>query len=442
MGESDRGFRKYLGLTFLIGFGFFTMGLMDILYDTYVPIFLGKYIASNAIVGSVMTLDNVFAIFLIPIVSVWSDGARTKIGRRMPFIIVTLPLSALFFSFLPYSAAGSLLALILVIFGLNVFKQSARGPVVALMPDSIPGEYRSEANGVINTMGALGAIIATLGLARLMDLNVVLPILGETKDRVPFPIAAFLVVVATILVFAFVREKNRDAQAAEKRVPLLASLKNIAGEKDKSALWILLSLFFWFLGYQGVLPFIGKFCVEILGTSKSDAALPAGLVGVSQALFAIPAGYVAHRIGRRRAIRGSLLVASAALLVGCLLSSSLASSLGTGTRFAAFLGIMFLFGIFWIVIITNSFPMLWQMASFGTMGIYTGLYYTFSQSASIAAPPVTGALIDLVGYPGIFAFAALCMLAAFAVMGKVTKGEPSEQVPTEQVPGEKTAGEA
>ena len=44
---------------------------MDPLYDDFVPIFL---------------------------VSVWSDKTRTRIGRRMPFILATLPLSALLFA--------------------------------------------------------------------------------------------------------------------------------------------------------------------------------------------------------------------------------------------------------------------------------------------------------------------------------------------------------
>ncbi|MDR0586406.1 MAG: MFS transporter, partial [Treponema sp.] len=43
-----KGFGGYFFLTFLIGFGFFTMGLMDPLYDTYVPLFLRRYIGSNA----------------------------------------------------------------------------------------------------------------------------------------------------------------------------------------------------------------------------------------------------------------------------------------------------------------------------------------------------------------------------------------------------------
>jgi MFS family permease len=426
MSDGKTGFRKYLGLTFLIGFGFFTMGLMDPLYDTYVPVFLGKYISSNALIGFIMTIDNIFAIFLIPVVSVWSDNTRTRIGRRMPFIIVTLPLTALAFSGLPYAAYASLGGLIALIFALNVFKQSARGPVVALMPDTIPGEFRSEANGVINTMGGIGTILGTIALARLMNVKATLPILGQTQDRLPFPVAGLFVVLATILVFAFVRERSSDEQAAEEKVPVFKSIKGIAGQKDKSALWILLSLFFWFLGYQGVLPFIGKYCIEILGTSKGSAALPAGMVGIAYAIFAIPSGYVAHRIGRRKAIRTALLVLMT-LLVVMTAFGPITASFGAAARFGLFLGVMFVFGMFWVTVITNSFPMLWQMATFGTMGIYTGLYYTFSQVAAITSPPITGGLIDAVGYPGIFAFAAACMFVAFLIMGKVTKGEPAEK---------------
>jgi maltose/moltooligosaccharide transporter len=428
MSDEKKGFGKYLGLTFLIGFGFFTMGLMDPLYDTYVPVFLGKYVPSMALIGLIMTIDNIFAIFLIPIVSVWSDNTRTRIGRRMPFIVVALPLTAICFSILPYAAAASLGALIAIVFGLNLFKQSARGPVVALMPDSIPGEYRSEANGVINTMGGIATIVGTIGLAQLMNVDIALPLIGRTKDALPFLLAGLLVVFAAALVFAFVREKSRDAQAAEQKVRVAAALKAIAGEKDKSALFILLSLFFWFLGYQGVLPFIGKYSIDALGTSKGSAALAAGMVGIAYAIFAIPSGYVAHRIGRKRAIRSALL-ALAAITALLFFFGPISSALGLagGARIGLFLAIMFVFGAFWVTVITNSFPMLWQMASWGTVGVYTGLYYTFSQAAAIVAPPITGAIIDLGGYPGIFLFASACMLAAFFLMGRVTRGEPSEQ---------------
>lgn len=418
------GFAQYSGLTFLIGLGFFTMGLMDPLYDSYVPIFLGRYIPSNGLIGVVMTLDNIFAIFLIPLAALWSDRTRTAIGRRMPFIVVLLPASALAFSGLPYAAEASLAALIVCVFFLNVFKQAARGPVVALMPDTIPGDYRSEANGVINTMGGIAAIVGTIGLARLMDLKAELPLLGATEGRLPFPLAGLLVVLATILLFAFVKERAPDDGPAEKKTPFKESLRTAA--RDKSALRILVSLFLWFLGYQGVLPFVAKYSGEVLGTSKGTAAMAAGMVGIAYALFALPSGYLAHRYGRKKAIRTALggLVATL-LLLFFFLPLTAAAGIQATTRIYLFWAAMFVFGAFWVTVITNSFPMLWQMADYGTMGIYTGLYYTFSQAAAILAPPITGTISDFVGYPGIFLFAAACMAGAWIVMGTVKKGEPS-----------------
>jgi MFS family permease len=163
--------KGYYLTTFLIGLGFFTMGLMDPLYDTYVPKFLERYIEQKSLIGTIMTLDNIFAIFLIPVFAALSDRTRTRIGRRMPFIITLLPLSAIAFGLIPFTALNSLILLILMVFGLNIFKQSVRGPVVALMPDIIPGEIRSEANGVINTMGGIAPIVGTLFLARLMNVK-------------------------------------------------------------------------------------------------------------------------------------------------------------------------------------------------------------------------------------------------------------------------------
>ena len=429
--EKKKQFGPYLPLTFLIGFGFFTMGLMDPLYDIYLPKFLGDYISRKAIVGLVMTMDNIFALFMIPLVSALSDRTVTRIGRRMPYIITLLPLTAVCFGFIPYAAGVSLAVLVSLVFILNIFKQAARGPVVALMPDIIPGELRSEANGVINTMGGIASIVGTVFLARLMNLDTVLPVLGATKNRLPFPVAGLLVILATILVFILVKEKKMSSASGEEKLPLLSSFKTIASSKDPSAILILFSLFCWFLGYQGVLPFLGRYGVEILNLSEGDTALSSGMVGIAYALFAVPSGYIGHRVGRRNTIRFSL-VALTIIMLGIIFLDISISRLGftNGPRFIIFWSLLFLFGIFWSAIITNSFPMLWQMATFGTMGIYTGLYYTFSQFAAILSPPVTGFLIDIWGYIGMFAFCAVSMMAAFIIMSFVSKGEATENTAT------------
>jgi dipeptide/tripeptide permease len=71
--------------------------------------------------------------------------------------------------------------------------------------------------------------------------------------------------------------------------------------------------------------------------------------------------------------------------------------------------------------------MLWQMASFGNIGVYTAAYYVAKESSSIVSPPITGAISDAAGIRWIFAAAAAFMLAAFVVMGFVTRGESGER---------------
>ena len=75
----------------------------------------------------------------------------------------------------------------------------------------------------------------------------------------------------------------------------------------------------------------------------------------------------------------------------------------------------------------NSFPMLWQMADYATMGIYTGVYYFFSQLASIISPTIAGAVIDIAGYPALFVYGLIFMLIAFFLMKKVNRGEVSAE---------------
>lgn len=425
-----KSLKGYYLTTFLIGLGFFTMGLMDPLYDTYVPIFLRNFIESNTIVGLIMTFDNVLAIFLIPIFSALSDRVDTRIGRRMPFIVTLLPIAAVLFGLIPFSALSSLWLLIALVFCFNLSKQAVRGPVVALMPDMVPGDLRSEANGVINTMGGIATILGTVALARLMDVYIKLPGQEEPVNEIlAFPVASLFVILAVVLLFIFVKERSsqvpREKAAKEKKESILQSLRHVVGEKDKSALFILISLLCWFISYQGVLPFVGLYSEEVLGTSSGTASLAAGMVGIAYAIFAIPSGKVAHRFGRKRTIRVSLVCLVAVTLL-VFVHSFVTASWNPTVRLVSFWALLFLFGIFWVSVVTNSFPMLWQMADYTTMGIYTGAYYFFSQMASIVAPPLAGGSIDLFGYPALFIFGLVFMLIAFFLMGHVTRGEAED----------------
>ena len=426
--KEKKSLKGYWTTTFLIGLGFFTMGLMDPLYDTYIPVFLGNFIEKNSLIGIIMTLDNVLAIFLIPIFSALSDRTRTRIGRRMPYIITLLPITAIIFAFIPITAHQSLWLLITTIFMLNLTKQAVRGPVVALMPDMVPGDLRSEANGVINTMGGLATILGTVLLAQLMNVYVTVPGLGKVNNVLAFPVASIFVIVAVVLLFIFVKENRSkvvNEAEKEKKEPILASIKAVVGEKEKSALFILLSLLCWFLAYQGILPFVGKYTLEVLGTSSGTAGLSAGMVGIAYAIFAVPSGKFAHRHGRKKTIRGALVcIVVVMALLFC--HATFTGGMNPTVRLITFWALLFCFGAFWVTVVTNSFPMLWQMADYQTVGIYTGLYYFFSQLASILAPPLSGSAIDLFGYRALFIYGLVFMLIAYFLMSRVHRGEPED----------------
>lgn len=428
--KEKKSLKGYWLTTFLIGLGFFTMGLMDPLYDNYVPIFLGYYIEQNSLIGLVMTLDNILAIILIPIFSALSDKTRTRIGRRMPYIVTLLPISAVFFALVPIMAYKSLILLVVTIFMLNISKQAVRGPVVALMPDMVPGDLRSEANGVINTMGGIATILGTILLARLMDVFIHVPGLGNVDKVLAFPVASVFVILAVVLLFVFVKENRSKVGTKEDREeknnePIIKSLKAVIGEKEKSALFILLSLLCWFIAYQGILPFVGKYTTEVLGTSAGTAALSSGMVGVAYAIFAVPSGKFAHKHGRKKTIRWALIAIVIVLLL-VFIHSAFLTNLPSMVRLLSFWVLLFFFGIFWVTVVTNSFPMLWQMADYKTIGIYTGLYYFFSQAASIISPPLAGGATDLWGYPALFLYGLVFMLIAYFLMSKVNRGEPED----------------
>src|SRR5512147_519341 len=150
------------GKIFLLGFGFFGVSVIWTVYNAFVPLFLAdKFNLSPRWIGFFMTLDNIAALLIQPPVGAWSDRLRTPIGRRMPFILIGAPIGALAFGLIPIA---SILPLFVACTSTLLLSMAFwRTPVVALMPDITPSRFRSQANGVINFMGGLGALLVYFG---------------------------------------------------------------------------------------------------------------------------------------------------------------------------------------------------------------------------------------------------------------------------------------
>jgi MFS family permease len=294
-----------------------------------------------------------------------------------------------------------------------------RTPVVALMPDITPSPFRSQANGIINFMGGIGAIIAFLVGASLYEMN----------QAYPFWLGSVLVIVSAVLVFLFIREPKEIASESEEKPALLASLAKVVREKEKSALLILLAIFAWFVAYNAVEAFFTLYAVNHLKLPEADGSRLLGQLSLIFVLFALPSGYIGSRIGRRVTIMTGITLMFACLLMLYLLP---VSTLTTVLTKLPVLGavpvtglVLMLAGLAWSLININSLPMVVDMTDSARIGTYTGLYYLFSTLAAIAGPNVNGWIVQLTGknYQNVMLVAPVFMVLAFILMIGVRRGE-------------------
>ena len=122
-------------------------------------------------IGFVMTIDNYIAFFLQPWIGARSDNTKTRFGKRMPYIMIGIPLAAIFFALIPIMDGQALWLFIGTLVLFNLSMAIYRSPAVALMPDLTSSKHRSKANGIINLMGGVGAAVMLLVGAAIHKVN-------------------------------------------------------------------------------------------------------------------------------------------------------------------------------------------------------------------------------------------------------------------------------
>ncbi|MGB9665863.1 MAG: MFS transporter [Candidatus Cryosericum sp.] len=420
---------------FLLGFGFFGISVLWSLYNSDVPILLKNvYNLPYSASGWVMNIDNILAITLIPLVGFWSDHVWTRIGRRMPFIVSTLPVGAILFALVPWiplwlgSSATSLVVFIVILFLMNITLAISRSPVIALMPDLVPSEERSPANGIINFMGGFGSLLVYFVVGKI----------STTNRPLGFAIAGASVLVATIIMFLSIKEArdSLDRTAPQSEHADFSLLRKIWTPRYRSLLLVCLAIFFWFIAYNAVETYYPtymhyegpavKAVIASLGTSTptdpagtallkhaqetSEAAAKTnlGVFSLAFMLLAIPAGFIGKSLGRKTTI-----------LIGLIGVIIMVLLLALGITSTAGLAVFLMGGLSWALVNINSLPVVLDMGDLEMAGALTGVYYFFSQAASIVSPPLVGRIADLAGgtmsvmfpYAGIFfVLAASCML--------------------------------
>ena len=522
--------------TIFVGFAFFLICAFWQAYDNTIPLILtNKFGLSQTASGGVMALDNVLALFLLPLFGAISDRCHSRLGRRTPFILIGTLAAAVIFVGLSFADAAQLknltavsqidepaamqtlyaqeadaalktpdgtgyrlsdlfseeefcaipsqltvtdgevrtpdgaayalsdrfteaeradiakhadgkaltnphytdyvvparqayawnqtaehptalivfiALLLMVLLSMAIF----RSPAVALMPDVTPKPLRSKANAVINLMGSAGGILV-LGLGMVFATGAVKN--SMMSYTVYFSVIA-LVMLAALALFAWqvrepklVKRMHEESRRYGIETEQEQETDGKFGKGEKRSLFFLLaSIILWFMGYNAV---TSKYSVYASSVLNKDYNLTLMLAQIAAIVSYLPIGMLSSKVGRKKTILAGIVMLTTSFTVACFLRES-SPTLLMNCMFA-------LAGIGWATINVNSFPMVVEMCRGGSVGKYTGIYYTASMAAQTVTPLLSGFLMDKLGLTALFPYAAVFVALAFVTMLFVMHGD-------------------
>ena len=419
--------------TLLVGLAFLSICAFWQLYDNVVPpILKNTFDIPDDIAGVIMALDNVLALFLLPLFGKLSDRTHTRLGRRMPYILGGTLAAVVLINLLPVADAARSLWLFVAALGLLLLAMGVyRSPAVALMPDVTPKPLRSKGNAIINLMGTLGGVftLAATGLLVTRDAT------GRENYSALFLAVSILMLAAVVVLLLTIREnrlarevelqnlatQGEDAaQAQADETPSTgAGFSSLDPALRRSLILILCSVSLWFMGYNAVTTAFTKYVSVQWGYDIKAASQCLMVATVGAVVSYLPVGFLSSRFGRKRVIQAGVLL--------------LAACFGTAALFAQFspvlYGIFALVGAAWAMINVNSYPMVVEISKSGDVGKYTGYYYTFSMAAQIVTPIVSGWLLEHVGYYTLLPYAAVMVALSFVTISLTRHGDSRPQPP-------------
>lgn len=428
------------GRTILIGFAFMSICIFWQFYDNEIPRIL-KYTfgLGEGITGFIMALDNIFALFLLPLFGTLSDKTNTKVGKRMPFILIGTVASTILFQILINVAnvPGRLALFIVILLLLLVSMGIYRSPAVAMMPDLTPPPLRSRANAIINLMGTVGAVY-TLAMISLL--------LKDADDQsktnyTPLALAISVAMVVCVVILFFTIHENSIRDKVTKEVEAAGLSMNDADDEasekvakakedgtidketsmtpgvKRSLSFLLISVLLWFTAYNAVTTAFSRYVEEVWGLKNGAYANCLMIATIAAVISYLPIGWISSKIGRKKTILMGVSIMSICYLAGAF-----------ATGYSNAIVFMFiLIGFGWASINVNSYPMVVQMSNASDIGKYTGYYYTFSMAAQVFTPIASGILLEHVSYRTLFPYAFVFSTLAFVTMLLVKHGDSERQ---------------
>src|ERR671937_361278 len=145
--------------------------------NAVLPLLLSRLTGNVLLVNLMSNTRSIEGAVIQPVVGAWSDRIWTRLGRRRPFMLIAMPLCALFMALTPL-AAPNLALIVACIFVFSLLFNVAADPYTALQADIAPPAQRPK----------LSAVAKVVELAGQVSLALLLIPFGKRIPLVAYPI--------------------------------------------------------------------------------------------------------------------------------------------------------------------------------------------------------------------------------------------------------------
>lgn len=375
----------------------FSFALAITIVTTYLPVLISE-VSGPAVTGLLIGGEGLMALFVPVLVGGWSDTVRTRLGRRLPFVLAGGPLMAIALILMPLTTALIPLAGALLVFYVGYF--TCYAPYRAMYPDLVPDEARGRSQGYQNAAREIG-----LGGALITG-----GVLLSIWQGLPFHVAAGILLVATGTFAWRVRERAVAAEEDQEPTETGSGFSGFARAwtlvRDQPRIRrLMIANALWEAALGALKTFVVLFVTVGLGRSASLASAALAVVAVAVVVAALVSGSLADRFGHAKLLTWAAAIYTLGLLVPVFVHSLFVLVAMFPLAFAAG------------VVMTLPYGLLMGLMPDEDHGAAAGTFEASRGIGVVAGPILAGIAVQLLRDPlsSTKGYAAAFLVAALAV---------------------------
>lgn len=356
---------------------------------------------TKAATGGIMSLFFLaYTLFQIP-----SGILGDKIGRKQ-VLVTGFSLYAIFIAAIYFVPSFTIFLILWMLTG--AAQGCYYGPQYALSSEAIPKKWITLGSAIIGSG-------MSFGIAMGYYLSSVMISVFNTSWKIPFVMVAMPIVIVTVLMIVFIKEKSKFSVASQ------TSEKTNFSQlfKNRNLVLAYITIFCSIYGFFVIITWLPNYLEVERGMNKIEASQIASIVPWISIIGTLLCSYVSDKLGRRKPVVLFMMPLSLIAIFSIVYCDSYAV-LVTVLILYGFIGKISLNPVL-IALVADNAP----KASLSTA---FGLYNFFGMAASICAPYFTGLIADKTGSLNSgFYLAAVITLVGITAMLFVKEAKSAKQ---------------